>query len=85
MQQQRGFTQAGNTGPEPPSTRPVSEGLCPGPTAARWLVASCSVGRESSHPAARGRQATKKQLLILQPWEVFAKLRPKHGNEARLE
>lgn len=76
---------AGNVGPEPPGTRPVSEGLCPGPAAAQWLAAGRSAGRESSHPDARNRQATKKQLLIPQPLEVSAKSRPEHGNEVRLE
>lgn len=85
MQEQWGFTWVGNAGPEPPNTRPMSRGLCPGFTAAQQLAASVSAGRESSHQDARGRRATKKQLLILQPREVSAKLRPEHGNEVRLE
>lgn len=84
-QEQWGFTRVRNAGPEPPGTRPVSKGLCPGPATVRQLASGCSVGRESSHVDARGRRATKKQLLILQPREVSAKLRPEHGKEARLE
>lgn len=72
----------GNVGLQPPGTRPVSKGLCPGPTMAQWAGGQ---GRESSHPDAKGRRATKKQLLILQAWEVSAKLRPEHGKKVRLE
>lgn len=81
VQEQQGLMWARNVGPEPPGTSSVSEWPCPGPTAAQQLAASCLAGQESSHPDARGRRATKKQLLILQPWKVSAKLRPEHGNE----
>lgn len=75
----------GNGGSEPPSTKPVSKGLCLGPAVAQQLVATHLAGRKSSQPDARGRRTTKKQLLILQPWEVSAKLKPEHENEVRLE
>lgn len=72
-------------GARAPCTRSVSKWPCPGPSAAQQLAASCLVGQESTHPDARGRRGTKKQLLIPQPWEVSTKLWPECGNEQRLE
>lgn len=59
MWEQRGFTWAGNAGPEPPNSTPVSKGLCPGPTAA-WQLLFGGEGKQS--PGCKGYVSHQKAI-----------------------